>query len=133
MKTKNLLYLAIAGLIFTSSCKKDDDKDTPKNYTHVGVWNGKYGSGSNEPKTNYGMVFFDGGNMHAYDGLAGSGSMATGTYSTYATDSIKGVYQYSGGNTFYFRGKLNTERSRIDGRWGADSLATSGGTFYLAK
>lgn len=129
---KHLSILAIA-LVCIAGCKKEEKDTTPKTFTHVGIWNGKYGNGKNAPNSNYGMVLFSGKIVNAYDGMAGSGSLAAGEYTAFAGDSIKGFYKYTSGNQFYFRAKFNTERTRMDGRWGADTLAMTGGTFFLNK
>jgi len=98
----------------------------------VGIWTGKYGSGTATPTANYRFILFAGGACQVdIDGTSAWSSNAKGTW-TQSGAVVTGTYTYYfGGSTFSFSGTVSG--SAMTGTWGSGAATTGGGTFTMTR
>jgi hypothetical protein len=98
----------------------------------VGIWTGKYGSGSATPTANYRFILYAGGALQVdIDGTSAWSTNAKGTWSQSGA-VVTGTYTYYfGGSTFSFSGTVSG--NAMTGTWGNGALTTGGGTFSLTR
>lgn len=138
MKSLFTKLIAVFSLVvFSFGCSKDDDPaPTPApSYQIIGLYSGKYGSGTSTPSSGYSMAVEDGGKVVVADGatLAGS-SLATGTY-TLVNNVFKATYTYSGGgSTFSIQANYDPATGKLtSGTYGSGTNYTGSGTWYMDR
>lgn len=133
MKALKLSLLVLFTSLFFINCKKDNDSPsnsgTPSS-SITGVWEGKYGTGSNNPSTFYSFAIKAGGVLQELD-QAGQ-VKGTGTWKL-ENNIISGSYTYPSGLKYSILGAFDPAKKQIVGDWGYGSNATNGGLWDMDK
>ncbi|HEU4471436.1 MAG TPA: hypothetical protein VFR58_10145 [Flavisolibacter sp.] len=133
MKTLNLkstvLFLLASSLFFVS-CKKDKDEPAPA--TIDGTWEGKYGSGNDEPTAFFGFVIKNDGTFLVSD-EQGSPASGTGTW-TMTGNTFKGTYSYTAFPIIKYsvEASFNAAEGKLQGSWGIGATPDDG-SFVMTK
>jgi hypothetical protein len=133
---KNLFFalVALTSVLLFSSCKKDNPAPVPSDPAYVGLWKGKYGTGTAYPSYGYAFLFRKDGTVRVFnDNDTTTASKAEGTYSI-SGSTVNTTYKYiSGGYQYSTAAIMDLNASFIEGTWGSGTNTTNGGKFFIAK
>ena len=102
---------------------------------YVGLWKGKYGSGTTSYPTNgYSFLFRNNGTVRVFDGSdTTAASKAEGTYSITA-GTITSTYTYVGSTSqFSTAASIDPKYTFQEGTWGSGTNTTNGGKYFIVK
>jgi hypothetical protein len=126
------LIVFLTSLLFVG-CSKNNDNPAPASSVSnaiTGTWQGKYGTGSNNPSSFYSFRIKVGGVLEEL-GSAGQ-VLGTGTWKL-DNNIITGSYTYPSGSKYSFIGAFDASKKQIIGDWGYGSSATNGGLWDMDK
>jgi hypothetical protein len=117
-----------------SSCKKDNTPAAPADPAYVGLWKGKYGTGTAYPSYGYAFLFRNDGTVRVFnDSDTTTASKAEGIYSILGS-TVNTTYKYiSGGSQYSTAAVMDLKASFIEGTWGSGTNTTNGGKFFVVK
>jgi hypothetical protein len=133
---KNLFFalVALTSVLLLSSCKKDDPAPTSTDPAYVGLWKGKYGTGTAYPSSGYAFLFRKDGTVRVFNNSdTTTASKAEGTYSIVGS-TVNTIYKYiTLGDQYSTTATMDLKASFIEGTWGSGTNTTNGGKFFVVK
>ena len=131
MKFAKVIGLALM-ILFIVSCSKSNDSN--KGTTSVeGVWEGKYGTGNNNPSSFYSFNIKPGGILEE---LNASGQVkGTGTWKLENGNIFSAKYTYAApsNSKFSIIGAFYKSDGKLLGNWGYGESVTDGGLWEMTK
>ena len=125
---------SIALLLLATACGgSDSDYLGPTPDTSLGfqgTWIGKWGMGSSTPSNDYTVIVGANHSLTVYDGAAGQGTVATGSWSL-NDGALLGKYSFTPGDTLFVTGALANNGAQLQGSWGRGSAVQ--GTYWGDK
>ncbi len=134
MKLFKFLLIAFLSAALFTACNKDKD-DTVINIPAselTGVFEGKFGTGSNNPSSFYSFNIKADGTMEEL----GSGGTVNGTGTWTITGNVfRATHHYTFPATSFFvtTGVYDPATKTISGTWGYGSSDSDGGKWYMTK
>ena len=128
LKISLLLALLVTGIF---SCKKDDPASTPA-LAIVSIYEGKYGTGNNDPSAYFSFNVKADGTLEELNSVGAV--IGTGTWSI-SGSIFQGTYQYLPPFTSSFKVSAQYEAStkKLTGTWGYGTSNSDGGKWYMNK
>lgn len=132
MKALKFFLLVVSGINFFVACKKDKQDTAVTKAEVAGIYEGKYGTGNNNPSSFYSFNLKADGTMEE---LNGDGSVkGTGTWTlngNIVTATHK--YQFPANAFFISTGVYDAGAKKISGTWGYGSSDNDGGKWYMTR
>ena len=129
MKSYITLFAAIMVTVTFFACKKDETANAPKASLH-GIYEGQWGSGSQEPSNFIKFEFTADGTMKRFDEQGKV--IATGTW-TLNGINFECTYTHNDGQVHKIAGLYTDFDGVIMGTWGWAPSKANGGTVELKK
>jgi len=125
---------SISLILLAAACGgSDSDHLGPSPDTALGfqgTWVGKWGMGATSPTNDYTVIVGPNHRLTVYDGGAGQGIKATGSW-TLDDGALLGKYSYTPGDTLFVTGALARDGAQLQGRWGRGTAVQ--GTYWGDK